>query len=31
LSATYDERLSWIEIWMKNHLVSSSNCNTIDL
>ena len=32
LSATCDEILSWmIEIWMKNHLVSDSNCNTIRL
>jgi len=32
LSITCDEMLSWmIEIWMKNHSVSDSNCNTINL
>ena len=32
LSATSDEMLSWmIEMWMKNHLVSDSNCNTVNL
>ena len=32
LSAPYDETLSWmIEIWMKNHLASDSNCNTVNL
>ena len=32
LSTTWDEILSWaIEIWMKNHLVSDSNCNTVNL
>ena len=32
LSATCDEILSWmIEIWMKKHLVSNSNCNTVNL
>jgi hypothetical protein len=31
-SATCDEILSWmIEIWMKNHLVSDSNWNTVNL
>ena len=31
LSATCDEMLSWvIEIGMKNHLVSDSNCNTVN-
>ena len=31
-SATCDEILSWmIEIWMKNHLISESNWNTINL
>ena len=31
LSATCDEILSWmIEIWMKNHLISDSNCNTVN-
>ena len=30
LSATCDEILSWMtKIWMKNNLVSDSNCNTI--
>ena len=30
LSATCDGKLSWmIKIWIKNHLVSDSNCNTI--
>ena len=30
LSATCDKILSWVvEIWMKNHLVSDSNCNTV--
>jgi hypothetical protein len=30
--ATYDETLSWmLEIWMKNHPVCDSNCNTINL
>jgi hypothetical protein len=30
ISTTCDEILSWlIEIWMKNHLVSDSNCNTV--
>ena len=30
LLATCDETLSWmIEIWMKNHLVSDSNCNVV--
>ena len=29
LSTTCDEILSWmIVIWMKNHLVSDSNCNS---
>ena len=32
LSATVDEVLSWmIENWMKNHLVSGSNCNTVNV
>ena len=32
LSATYDEILSWmIEIWMKHHLVSDTDCNTLSL
>ena len=31
LSSTCDEILSWIEIWMKNHLVSDRNCNTVNL
>ena len=32
LSATCDEILSWvIEVWMKNHLVSDGNCNTVNL
>ena len=32
LSATRDEILSWmIEMWMKNHLVSDGNCNTVNL
>ena len=32
LSTTCDEILSWmIEIWMKNHLINDSNCNTINL
>ena len=32
LSATCDEILSWmIEIWMENHSVSDSNCNTVNL
>ena len=32
LSATYDEILSWMtEIWMKNHLVSASICNTVNV
>ena len=32
LSTTCDEILSWMfEIWMTNHLVSDSNCNTINL
>ena len=27
-----DEISSWmIEIWMKNHLVSDSNCNTVNI
>ena len=27
-----DETLSWmIEIWMKIHLVSDNNCNTVNL
>ena len=31
LSATCDEILSWmIEIWMKNHSVSESNCNIVN-
>ena len=31
LSATCDEILSWmIESWMKNHLVSDSNGNTVN-
>ena len=30
LPTTYDEILSWmIDIWMKNHFVSGSNCNTV--
>jgi hypothetical protein len=29
LSATCDRILSWmIEVWMKHHLASDSNCNT---
>ena len=32
LSATCDEILSWmIECWMKNHLVSDSNYNIVNL
>ena len=32
MSATYDEILSWIaETWMKNYLISDSNCNTTNL
>ena len=32
LAATTDEILSWvIEIWMKGHLVSENNYNTVDL
>ena len=32
LSTTFDEILSWrIEYWMKNHLVSDNNYNTVDL
>ena len=32
LSATCDEILSWLfEIWMKGHLVSNSNRNTINV
>jgi hypothetical protein len=32
LSTTCDEILSWmIVIWMKNHLVSDSYCNTVNL
>ena len=32
LSSTCDEILSWmIQIWMKIHLVSDSNCNTVYL
>ena len=32
LSTTCDEILSWIiGMWMKNHLVSGSNCNTVNL
>ena len=32
LVETCDEILSWvIEIWMKNHLVSDSNCYTVNL
>jgi hypothetical protein len=32
LSATCDETLSWmIEMQMKNHLVSDSNCNVVNL
>jgi hypothetical protein len=32
LSATCDEILSWIlDVWMKDHLVSDSNCNTVNL
>jgi hypothetical protein len=32
LSPTCDEILSWmVEIWMKNHLVSDNNYNTINL
>ena len=32
LSATCDEILSWIiQIWMKNHLVTDSDCNTVNL
>ena len=32
LSATCDEMLSWmIEIWKNSHLVSDSNCNTVNL
>ena len=31
LSSNYDELLSWmIEIWMKNHIVSNSNWNTLN-
>ena len=30
--ATHDEILSWmIESWMKDHLVSDRNCNTVNL
>ena len=32
LLSTSDEILSWmIEIWMKDHLVSDSKCNTVNL
>jgi hypothetical protein len=32
LSTTCDEILSWmIEIWMENHLVDDSNCNSVNL
>ena len=32
LSKICDEILSWVvEIWMKNHLVSDSICNTVTL
>ena len=32
LSTTCAKILSWmIEIWMENHLVSDSNCNTVNL
>ena len=32
LSATCDEILSgMIDIWMRNHLVSESNCSTVNL
>ena len=32
LSATSDEILLWmIEIWMKHHFLSDSNCNTVNL
>ena len=32
LLRTRDEILSWmIEIWMKKHFVSDSNCNTVHL
>ena len=32
LLATFDEILPWtIEIQMKNHLLSDSNCNTVNL
>ena len=32
LLATCDEILSWmIEIWMENHLISDSNCNSVSL
>ena len=32
LSATCDEILSWmVGIWTKNHLLSNSNCNTVNL
>ena len=32
LSAACDETLAWIiEIWMQNHLVSDSDCNTVSL
>ena len=32
LSSTFDDILSWmIELWMKTHLVSDSNCNTVNL
>ena len=32
LSATCDEMLSWmLGFWMKNHLVSDNNCNTVNL
>jgi hypothetical protein len=31
LSAPRDEILSWmIEIWMKNHLESDTNCNSVN-
>ena len=32
LRSTCDEILSWmIEIWIKNHLISDSNCNAVNL
>ena len=32
LSSTCNEILSWMmEFWIRNHLVSGSNCNTVNL